>query len=196
MKRYLIGLALSVSMFAGEPEEFNKTYWASKTPEVAALDGMEAFSLGRTALAVQLASKGVKVDMDIDAYGSSAWHTMKLRKQYGYTWVPSLLQPPVPVAPGLYFPGVPSYDPASPPIGSVKVSVDVKDYPAVVVEAPPPVVTSVPAEPNWTLQSGGWAPVLPLDNSPNGTVYDGPKGKWVKSIIVNPWGRSAYWLQK
>ncbi len=194
---FILALALSTSVFAGEPEDFNKAYWASKTPEVAVLASMETFSAERTAKAIELAKAGAKIDMEVDAWGSQPWYAMKNRKMYGYTWVPSILQPPVPVAPGLYFPGVPAYDPANPPVGSIKVSVDPKDYPPAVVEVtPPPVVTAVPAEPNWTLQAGGWAPVLPLDKSPNGTVYNGPKGKWVKTVLTNPWGQSAYWLQQ
>lgn len=201
MRKYLMGfvlaLALCTSVFAGEPEDFNKVYWASKTPEVLALNNLEPFSPARIAKAVELAKSGVKIDMVVDAWGSQPWYAMKNRIMYGYTWVPSILQEPVCSAPGVDFPGCTRYNAANPPVGSIKVSVDPKDYPPAVVEVtPPPVVTSVPSEPNWTLQAGGWAPVLPLDKSPNGTVYNGPKGKWVKTVINTPFGLSAYWLQQ
>jgi hypothetical protein len=38
----------------------------------------------------------------------------------GYTWVPSALQQPVEVAPGLTYAGA-SYDPSKPPAGSIAV---------------------------------------------------------------------------
>lgn len=195
MLKWLRNLLTNMSVMT--PEEFNAVYWASKSPAVAQLNSLKPFSTERTAKAVELAQTGEKVDMDIDAYGMSPWHTMKLRSQYGYTWVPAINQEPIPVAPGLFFPGLPLYDPTSSPAGSVKVSVDPADYPQVAPPLPPqPPVSGVPAEPNWVLAVNGWAPVLPLDTSPNGFVYNGVNGKWLKVVINTPWGASAYWLQQ
>lgn len=203
MFKYLVSFALSVgvftaSVFAGEPEDFNKAYWLSKPPAVRVLAAMEPYTNARTQEALKLAlpPNSLSVDMEIDAFGAQPWYSMKNRIMYGYTWVPSMLQPPIPVAPGLEFPGQPVYNPNNPPAGSIRVSANIDDYkPFDPPPPPPPAVVSVTAEPNWTLQSGGWAPAKAFDKSPDGTVYDGPKGKWVKVVTATPFGSSAYWLR-
>jgi hypothetical protein len=40
---------------------------------------------------------------------------------------------------------------------------------------------------------GTYAQAQPLDRSPNGTVYSGPKGKWAKHSFDTPFGRQEYW---
>ena len=62
-------------------------------------------------------------------WGWDAFLTMTMRVQFGYTWVPSALQPPVSIAPGIAQPGVVSYDPLHAPPGSIKVSTNIVDYP-------------------------------------------------------------------
>jgi hypothetical protein len=76
-----------------------------------------------------LAHAGYIIDVPIDVWGWDALTTMTVRQNMGYTWVPSALQPPVSVVPGVNFPGLPGYDPASPPPGSVRVSTAIGDYP-------------------------------------------------------------------
>ena len=49
------------------------------------------------------------------AWGWDPYLVMAMRASYGYTWVPSALQPAVQMAPGLATPGLIPYDPANPP---------------------------------------------------------------------------------
>lgn len=95
-------------------------YWSRQPEEVRRL--REITDLGeRETLAAQLAQKGHAIDVPIMVWGSDPLRIMLLRRLYGYTWVPSALQPPVAVAPGIEFPGLPAYDATRPPEGSIPV---------------------------------------------------------------------------
>jgi hypothetical protein len=111
-------------------------YWAHQPPAVRALRTMDPGQRGIQAKI--LADQGYTIDVEIMVYGSDAVTLMGLRKLYGYTWVPSGNQPNIPVVPGLSFPGLASYDPNNPPAGSIKVSIDAKDYPSFDPPPPPP----------------------------------------------------------
>lgn len=180
-----------------EREQFNAAYWGSFPPEVQALSGMEFLSSERMAAAVKLALAGHTIDHVIQAQGASPYETMKLREAYGYTWVPSLLQPPVPIAPGIWVPGQPMYDPANPPAGSIKVSSKVEDYPPFpVAEAPvAPKPNPAPARPCLEVSLGpGMAVAMPGDYSAAGTSWTAPNGAvWVKKIAPSPFGSSIWW---
>ena len=76
----------------------------------------------RESTAAQLAQEGYTIDYQIMVAGWDPLNTMATRAFYGYTWVPSMLQPGVPVVPGMHLAGLPDYDPSNPPAGSVKVS--------------------------------------------------------------------------
>lgn len=174
-------------------EQFNAAFWGSYPPEVQALSGMEPFTDERMERAILLASRGYSIDCEIQARGVSAWETMKLREAYGYTWVPSLLQDPIVIAPGLEIPGVAPYDPKHPPKGSIKVSSDINDYPPFEKPAEKPVI-EIPAKPWFEVPQGiGKFSVRPGDNSPAGAVYEGPEGKFAKVKIPSPFGFWAYW---
>jgi len=174
--------------------QFNSTYWASFSPEIQALAQVESFSPERMAKAVELAISGKLIDPEIQARGANPWETMMLREAYGYTWVPSLLQPPVLIAPGLVVPGVAPYNAESFPAGSIKVSVDPADYKPFVTPEPVVVPTAVPAKPMFTLSQGpGRFSVLPGDSSPAGTHYSGIEGEFVKMVIASPFGSWAWW---
>ena len=95
-------------------------YWSQQPPAVQHLRDMKDRSQ-RAAVGAQLASEGYSIDVPIMVWGWDPAITTQLRQSYGYTWVPSALQPPVQVAPGLSFPGLQSYDPAHPPAGSIEV---------------------------------------------------------------------------
>jgi hypothetical protein len=50
---------------------------------------------------------------------------MTLRQNDGYTWVPSAMQPNIPIGPGIANVwNLPGYDPNNPPPGSIKVSTE------------------------------------------------------------------------
>ena len=97
-------------------------YWASQPEPVRALRFAKPEE--REAMAQQLSKQGYAIDAPIMVWGWDPEQTMRLRQDYGYTWVPSAFQPQIPVAPGLAFPGTPSYDPNQIPPGSIPVSLD------------------------------------------------------------------------
>jgi hypothetical protein len=117
-------------------------YWSAQPPAVRALRNSNGnVSPGdQQSKALALATQGYKIDVPIMVWGWNPVCMMGMRKDYGYTWVPSALQPNIVIAPGLSMPGVQAYDPKNPPPGSIIVSLDAKDYPPF---DPPPVVVPV-----------------------------------------------------
>lgn len=95
-------------------------YWSRQPEEVRQLRDIKNFR-EREALAAQLAQKGYTIDVPIMVWGSDPLRVMLLRRLYGYTWVPSALQPPIAAAPGVEFPSLPPYDATRPPAGSIPV---------------------------------------------------------------------------
>jgi hypothetical protein len=95
-------------------------YWAEQPPAVQALRNIPDDQ--RAAAAQDLANQGYTIDVPIMVWGWDPLVTMTQRAADGFTWVPSALQPAVPVAPGDSFPNLPSYDPNTPPPGSIPVS--------------------------------------------------------------------------
>ena len=101
-------------------QSFNDAYWAKQPAAVQQLRAINDQGQ-RTILATQLASQGYKIDVPIMMWGWDPAQVTSLRQSYGYTWVPSALQNPVGVAPGLSAPGMQPYDPNNPPAGSIAV---------------------------------------------------------------------------
>lgn len=100
-----------------------EAYWASQPAEVQQI--MNAPNEGkRMELAQELAAKGYLIDVPIMVWGWDPLSTMIVRRNQGYTWVPSAQMDPVKVAPGVNFPGLVSYNPDNPPAGSIRVSID------------------------------------------------------------------------
>jgi hypothetical protein len=97
-------------------------YWAMQPPAVQALRNTPEDQ--RLAIAQQLAQQGYAIDVPIMVWGWDPLVTMSVRRDLGYTWVPSALQKPVSVVPGVSFPGSPSYDPNNAPPGSIQVTTD------------------------------------------------------------------------
>jgi hypothetical protein len=97
-------------------------YWAAQPEPVRVL--RYAKPEEREGIAQQLAQQGYAIDAPIMVWGWDPEQTMRLRMEYGYTWVPSAFQPQIQVAPGLVFPGLPSYDPAQIPPGAIRVNLD------------------------------------------------------------------------
>lgn len=112
-------------------------YWTAKPPAVQNLRDMMDDNGQREALATQLMAQGYAIDVPIEVWNWDPFTTMSWRLQYGYTWVPAAGQPNIPIAPGLSEPGQPPYDPANPPAGSIKVSINPVDYPPYVVPVAP-----------------------------------------------------------
>jgi hypothetical protein len=104
-----------------EQQAFDNEYWASQPAAVQQLRYIQN-PTERTQLATQLAGEGYSIDVPIMVWGWDPSITTGLREQEGYTWVPSALQNPVEMAPGL--PAVGSqaaYNPNQPPAGSIMV---------------------------------------------------------------------------
>ncbi len=121
------GLSLDADL--PEPERWEEVfdwqasaeaYWSRQPEEVRRLRVVPDLR-EREALAAELAAQGHVIDVPIMVWGSDPLRVMLLRRLYGYTWVPSALQPPVAVAPGLEFPTLPAYDATEPPAGSILV---------------------------------------------------------------------------
>ena len=98
----------------------DQAYWAEQPAAVQALQNMPLDQRGQAALA--LAQQGYTIDVPIMVDGGDPLTIMMERQQYGYTWVPSAMQSPVDLAPGLNFPGLTAYDASNPPAGSIAVS--------------------------------------------------------------------------
>jgi hypothetical protein len=105
---------------ASSSQSFNDAYWAKQPAAVQQLRSIQDQG-ERTLLGTQLATQGYSIDVPIMLWGWDPGITTQLRQSYGYTWVPSALQQPVAVAPGLSVPGLAPYDPAHPPAGSIAV---------------------------------------------------------------------------
>jgi len=113
--------APSQSTTATSDTDPDDAYWASQPAAVQQLRNIPD-ETQRAALAMQLASEGYTIDYPIMVEGWDPQIATQIRQAAGYTWVPSALQSPVPVAPGLTFPGLTTYNPNDPPPGSILVS--------------------------------------------------------------------------
>jgi hypothetical protein len=102
--------------------EYDAAYKAAQPPAVRALMNLQG-GANRVQLATQLAEAGYLIDGTIMVWAWDPYWTMKSRLQYGYTWVPSYMQPPVSEAPGITgFP--PPYDASVLPAGALQVTLD------------------------------------------------------------------------
>ena len=102
-------------------QAFDDSYWASQPQPVQALRNMQNQDQ-REALATQLANQGYSIDVPIMVWGWDPSVVTSMRQADGYTWVPSALQSPVNVAPGLPSLGtIAAYNPNKPPAGSIAV---------------------------------------------------------------------------
>jgi len=98
---------------------FDDAYWAQQPPAVQQLRDIQN-PTERAQVAEQLAEQGYSIDVPIMVWGWDPATTTAAREAMGYTWVPSALQQPVEVAPGLSFAGT-AYNPENPPPGSITV---------------------------------------------------------------------------
>jgi hypothetical protein len=102
-------------------QSFDDAYWAAQPPAVQALRTIQDPDQ-RAELATELANDGYTIDVPIMVWGWDPSLITSARQADGYTWVPSALQNPVEVAPGLPAVGsVAAYNPNNPPSGSIAV---------------------------------------------------------------------------
>jgi hypothetical protein len=176
-----------------DANQFNEAYWLSQPPEVQKLRSLQGEA--RSVEAVNLAIRGFCIDKWIQADGHDAYPVMFARELYGYAWVPSILQEPVPVVPGIDPPagsGWKKYDPTNPPVGSIKVSTKMEDFSPFVLPTPPTPQVPVDAKPGLPI-GGRFFGVLPGDASPDGTKYADATGAFIKHVTLTPFGHSQWW---
>jgi hypothetical protein len=102
-------------------QAFDNAYWASQPAAVQALRTIPDAGQ-RATLATQLASQGYSIDMPIMVWGWDPSIVTSMRQAEGYTWVPSALQNPVEMLPGLPSMGtMAAYNANNPPSGSIAV---------------------------------------------------------------------------
>lgn len=182
---------MSTTQQVTSQQQFDQAYWASQPPEVQALQTIDPAQ--RAAQAATLAKNGFIIDVPIMVWGWDAYLVMTMRAQMGYTWVPSALQPPISIAPGLTVPGVVPYDPSNPPPGSIKVSINIADYPPFAPPAPATPQNPAPTDPVGVQTIGSIYTSVPGDAYPNGATYTDSRGTFQKEVIVTPFGRVTYW---
>jgi hypothetical protein len=170
---------------------FDKVYWASEPPELQALPAIDDMSQ-RTLRAAALAAKGFIVDVPIMVWGWDPYLVMTMRANYGYTWVPSALQPNVTVAPGVTQPGTAAYDPTHPPAGSIKVSTNIADYPPFTPPASSPQLAT-DGDPVGVQSIGTLYLSVVGDTSPDGAKFTDSRGTFLKHVTITPFGRTNYW---
>lgn len=193
-----VALTFGQSAYPSEAERsaFNSAYWLAQPPEVRALPGMP--DEPRNARALELAAQGVVVDLQIHVWRWDPFTTMYLRREYGYTWTPSLLQPTVTLAPGLWFPGMPQYDAKNIPPGAIKVSTSVADFPPFdpPKPAPPPVGNAKPvcspAIPGNDGVGSLWLS-CPGEAFATGSEFTDPRGTFLKSQVATIGGFQRFW---
>jgi hypothetical protein len=171
---------------------FDNAYWASQPPAVQALTNLQY--AGRVTTGTKLAQQGFVIDVPIMIWGWDPCMIMSYRQGFGYTWVPSALQPNVGIAPGVSQPGTLSYNPNAPPPGSIKVSTNAADYnpfnpPVVVAPAGPPTVLVGP------LSFGTTYLTVVGDSSPDGTTFTDARGTFTKHVFATPFGPESYWTK-
>lgn len=116
--------SVELKLANGKPvTNYYQAYWASQPAEVQPLMNLHT-EAERFRLAQELADKGFLIDVAIMVWGWDPLATMTVRKNQGFTWVPSAKMAPVQVMPGLSFPGLPSYDPDNPPPGAIRVTTE------------------------------------------------------------------------
>lgn len=181
--------------------QFDQAYRAAQPPEVRALMDMPADSAeaiaARIARGAALAAKGYTIDAPIMIYAWDPYLAMTERQNAALTWVPSALQPGLGMLggysmPGLETPGLQPY-PATPPAGSIRVSILLSDYPAF----DPPIPAPAPApncDPVGPQSLGNLYLSSPAGNTyPDGAMYTEGRGTFIKHVTITPFGRTNYW---
>jgi hypothetical protein len=171
---------------------FDQAYWASQPPAVQALRALVDPDQ-RANAAAELATEGFTIDVPIMVWAWDAYLVMTMRAQFGYTWVPSALQPPVTIAPGDAQPGVVAYDPFHAPAGAIKVSTNIQDYPPFTLAPSPTPQKPGGGDPVGAQSIGNIYLSVPGETYPDGAEFTDARGTFEKRLVVTPFGANAYW---
>ena len=172
--------------------DFDNAYWLSQPPEVRELQNAGDLD-ERSSRGSALAIKGFTIDVPIMVWGWDPYLVMKMRLDYGYTWVPSALQPAVTIAPGLSAPGAVPYDAAHPPAGSIRVSISTGDYPPFTPPAPPVLPQNPTNDPVGLQAVGSLYLSVPGETYQDGAKFTDARGTFLKHVVITPFGRTCYW---
>lgn len=170
------------------------------SPQVQALKNIEDFD-DRVAAAVKLASEGYVVDPAQDAFQSKPFALLRARRNYGVTWVPSLLHDLVPmIAPGIFSPAQPPFDPFNPPLGAIFIPPVGHAYgdPGVGEPPKPPEPEGPPQSPIGPHADGIRYLVNPLanDKTPSGGTYTEGGITYRKVITSGFAGLKVMWWER
>ena len=185
--------------------DYNSAYWASKPPQVRELGLLEPGSKERLDKACSLAAEGFLIDLEIDGWALDPFIRQSQRIAYMYTWWPSALQAPIPLAPGLFVPssaGLAPYDPLHPPAGSIKVSINLADYPSWdKPKVDPPTIGSALSPVAQQLHDVYYAS-QPWDHYDAGAVTGAagvpadPRGEFLKMFTPSIFGQTGWWRKR
>lgn len=162
---------------------FDASYWPAQPPAVQALRSLT----DRAGAASRLATQGYLIDIPIMVWGWDPYLVMKMRQDYGYTWVPSALMSPVQLAPGLVEPGLIPYDPSNPPPGAIIVTTT--PLPPFVKPASPGAPTAAPTSLVGKDEGGGYfqAFAAAIGKLKDGQEYpDDPRGVFIYHQSESP----------
>ena len=173
--------------------DHDAAYLASKPPAVRTAMAITDAAARREAF-LALIDVGVIVDEPIMiGHQSPFWEYLR-RDTGGYCWWPNAAQPPIPVAPGLAFPGLPSYDCAAPPAGSIPVydPLDRTKWPAPFVTPTTPIISDGGMV--GPKNGGVWLSTTAGRAVPHGEIVEEDGLKCTKDIIQGFGGAQHFFL--
>lgn len=125
---------LPVTIPAGVTQaSFDQAWLAAQPKAVRAFIANPARTIAE---ATALAEAGYIIDMVTMYWGWDSYQQTVNRLANGYGWVPSLLQPPVTLSPGLNLQGYQTYEPSIVPAGAIVVTLNEALLPAIFTPAP------------------------------------------------------------
>jgi len=180
-------------------ETFDEAYRQSQPKLIR--DAMALNDASRGPRFRELAARGYVIDEAIMVGRWDPYDTMLERVNGGFTWIPSGLQANIVIMPGLDFPGQASYDAANPPPGSLKVSIDPKDFPAAedlyVKDKPFGYrAQAAPGEDSGGVGASYWPSTYPdLDAFDYGSIFKDGEKVYVKREIRTAFGAYGLWVR-
>jgi hypothetical protein len=169
----------------------SQDYFNSKDPRIVALQSLPDMAAKISEAATLDANgTGLIIDWAIDIWGWDPVLVMGARKAYGYTWCPAGFQPNPPLAD--------LADPSKAWPRSIKVSVDLADYPPF---APPPPALPVNTSPIGTLNGDAYSVNIPAAQIHgqwlyrDGQPYTDTTGTYIFHNVPGMFGAMVSWTK-